>query len=47
MTLFNAEDNKLRPPMREMRETQRTVLWRGGYAILRRGVPDFALLSAK
>src|SRR5258708_19003430 len=40
MTLFNVEDNKLRPPMRG---TQRTVLWRGGYAILRRGVPDFRL----
>jgi len=42
MTLLNVEDNKLRPPMRV---TQRTVLWRGGYAILRRGVPDFTLLS--
>jgi hypothetical protein len=34
----------LRPPMRV---TQRTVLWRGGYAILRTGVPDFTLLSAQ
>jgi ABC-type uncharacterized transport system permease subunit len=44
MTLFNVEDNKLRPAMRV---TRRTVLWRGGYAILRGGVPDFTLLSAR